>query len=224
MVFRWNLNKSNEPWLYEVTIVGVKIWRERDILATGQLPARTPCILSFLCVCQHFQTWLPAGSTEEQTVRLSLRDARLLYIMFLACLGFFHSSLSYSKQSQAVQVLLMEAGLNKPVAMTHPHNPSPCGTSWEEGEDERLLTQTTLFIWKTQIQKSQRVQDYANIFRFRNKLESVHNIWVIQNKPKHLWPLTFIIISAATTTNNLLHWGQITMSSFSSAVGQNTWH
>lgn len=48
-----------------------------------------------------------ATCREEQTVRLSLRDARLLYIMFLACHGFFHSSLSYSKQSRAVRVLLI---------------------------------------------------------------------------------------------------------------------
>lgn len=133
--FTPNTNKSsvvlssNHSWSPNMK----RTWHFGEEPATGRDPVHS---VFLLCLSA-----LPNMATcrEGQTVRLSLRDARLLYIMFLACLGFFHSSLSYSKQSRAVQVLLIpRLPLNKPVAMIPSPVPRPlCPASWEEDEKEK---------------------------------------------------------------------------------------
>lgn len=103
-------------WLWKVTIVGAQIWGGRDILARSQRPAGDPMYPVFLLCLSALPNMATCG--EEQTARVSRRDARLLYIRFLACLGFFHRSLSYSKQSPAGPGPAdTEAALNKPVAV-----------------------------------------------------------------------------------------------------------
>lgn len=92
----------------EATIVGGQTQRGCDIWdpAHSVFP---PCLsaLPNMATCR-----------EEQTLRLALGDARLLYIMFLACHRYFPSSPSYSKHSGVGQVPAdAEAALNKPVAV-----------------------------------------------------------------------------------------------------------
>lgn len=71
------------------TIVGAQMWRGWEILGEGQplgLDSADPVFSLDLSALPNMAT-----CREDQTLRLRGKDARLLYIMSLACLGFFRS-------------------------------------------------------------------------------------------------------------------------------------
>lgn len=77
-----NLNK--ETWTLH-KIIAMDFWNELRFYAS-KFP-----------ICQHFQTRPPVESRADRET-LSLGDAESLYIMFCACLEFFHGNPRYSKQ------------------------------------------------------------------------------------------------------------------------------
>lgn len=98
------------------------MWRRCDSLETRQATGSDATHSVFLLCLSALPNM--ATCREQQTARLTRRDARLLYIMFLAYLGFFHRSLSYSKQSRAVQVLLIPRPLQTNLLLWYSSCPS----------------------------------------------------------------------------------------------------